>query len=164
MSEIGDEIVLRPRFKIELELPEEDVLHRFEEVDTDAFVVSRVTHHVFIRIPKAQQHFWSPQLHLETQPLEDNKTLLRGLFGPNPNIWTLFMFAHFAIALTFIALAIWAYTNWSLEKRYSIQVAGMILMVLLWFLLYFSGRMGKVAGKDEMHQLYRFMQQTLSQS
>ena len=29
------------------------------------FIVNRIDDHVFIKIPKAKQHFWSPQLHLE---------------------------------------------------------------------------------------------------
>ena len=164
MSEIGNEIILRPRFKFEVELSEELLLKRFEQTETKDFVVSRVTHHVFIRIPKAAQHFWSPQLHLETLPIDDKKTLLKGLFGPNPSIWTLFMFAHFAVVCGFIIFGVWAYVNWSINKDFIMQIAGMILMVLTWFVLYFMGRMGKAAGKDEMHQLYRYMEQTIGRS
>ncbi len=162
MAALSNEVVLRPRFKFEVEQPEEDILSLFEESESENFVVSRITHHVFIRIPKAQQHFWSPQLHLETQPIEDSKTLVRGLFGPNPGIWTLFMFAHFVVVCLFISFGIWAYVNWSIDKEFIMQVVGMFLVAVLWFVLYFMGRMGKSAGREEMHRLYRFMQETLS--
>jgi hypothetical protein len=89
--------------------------------------------------------------------------MLHGLFGPNPNLWTLFMFLHFIIATTFIIFGIWGYSNWSLKTEVTIQVFIMALMVLLWFVLYAFGRIGKDTGKAEMQVLNDFMNTTLEQ-
>ena len=160
---LSNEIVLRPRFKIELDKDNESVLKDFEKAKSNQkdFIVSRVDDHVFIRIPKEKQHFWSPQLHLEINAVEDGSSLLHGLFGPNPTVWTMFMFLHFAVAGFFIAFGIWAYTNYALKESFALQLALMFLMVVCWFALYFAGRLGRFKGKDEMHQLYDFMNKSL---
>ena len=125
------------------------------------FAITCVDQHVFIRIPKEKQHYWSPQLHLEIEPIDEDSSELRGLFGPNPTVWTMFMFLHFVVAGLFIGFGVWAYSNWSLDNPFLIQGSLMILMVLIWFVLYYGGRMGKAKGRDEMHQLYDFMKKTL---
>jgi hypothetical protein len=157
----ANEIILRPRFKMELKHSNQSVLKAFEGLENTEFKISRVDDHVFIRLPKHKQHFWSPQLHLEVNELEPEMSMLHGLFGPNPTVWTLFMFIHFFVAGMFIAFGIWCYTNWTLEKSYGIQLGLMILMILVWIGLYVAGRMGRLKGKPEMHQLYDFMNDAL---
>ena len=160
---LTNEIVLRPRFKFVLKRNNEKALKLFEDAkntQTD-FIVSRVDDHVFIRIPKEKQHFWSPQLHLEINEVDKNSSSLHGLFGPNPTVWTMFMFFHFLVAVLFIGFGAWAYSNWTLENSYALQISIMILMIVLWLALYFVGRMGKKKGMDEMHLLHHFMRDTL---
>ena len=64
-------------------------------------------------------------------------------------------------AAVFIGFGIWAYSLWSLEQDYTIQTFVSILMVLVWFILYFIGRLGRRAGKPEMRELYSFMNEIL---
>ncbi|MEL6811365.1 MAG: GTP-binding protein [Bacteroidota bacterium] len=161
---LGEEIVLRPRFKIQVDRPHEAVLAIFEEAKTTTseFIVTRVDDHVFIKIPKAKQHYWSPQLDLEILSFEEESCTIHGLFGPKPAVWTLFMFLHFLVATAFIGFGIWAYTNASLGYSFTVQIVLMILSVIAWFVLYFAGRMGKLAGKTEMKSLYQFLRSVLN--
>ena len=163
--ELSNEIILRPRFKFNVKENNNNLLTLFEDKGKSQsdFVVTRVDDHVFIRFPKAKQHFWSPQLHLEINEDYDKKNLstIYGLFGPNPTVWTMFMFFHFVVAGFFIGFAIWAYVNWSLDSSYAVQLFVTLFMVVIWFALYFSGRMGKKAGMDQMHELHHFMRDTL---
>ena len=159
-----NDIVLRPRFKIELDQSNELVLKDFESqkhAQSD-FIVTRIDNHVFIKYPKEKQHFWSPQLHLEIDEVDEKTSLLHGLFGPNPTVWTMFMFLHFMVACTFIAFGIWAYTNWKLNTSYAVQLTLMLLMVLIWFVLYFAGRIGRDSSKKEMIALKNFMDKILN--
>lgn len=156
---LGKEIVLRPRFKRTISQSSTVILDRLEatkETQVD-FVVSRVDNHVFIRIPKNKQHFWSPQLHVEVDEIDEQQCELRGLFGPNPTVWTFFMFLHFLVACLFIGFGIWAYTNVTLKASYGIQLGLLFFMMLVWFALYFAGRMGKATGKSEMIALHDFL-------
>ncbi len=161
---LSNDIVLRPRFKFDVETNSEKLLLAFEEQKNKQsdFVVTRIDDHVFIRFPKREQHYWSPQLHLEiNEKAEDKNTAtVYGLFGPNPTIWTMFMFLHFVIAGLFIAFGIWAYTNMSLDKSYAVQLFLTLFMVIIWFTLYFIGRVGKSKGVPDMYKLHGFMRDT----
>jgi hypothetical protein len=160
---VNNDIILRPRFKLELDRNNEEVLKVFEDAKNaqKEFIVTRVDDHVFIKIPKAEQHFWSPQLHIEIMEVDKKNSRLFGLFGPNPTVWTMFMFLHFVVAGIFIGFAIWAYTNWSLGNDFAIQLFVALFMVVIWFALYFGGRVGKATGKDQMVLLHRFMNKML---
>ncbi|WP_299367718.1 GTP-binding protein [Winogradskyella sp.] len=162
---LDNDIILRPRFKFNVNHDNEHLLSLFEtegKKQSD-FIVTRVDDHVFIKIPKDKQHFWSPQLHLEINEDYDDKDIstIYGLFGPNPTVWTMFMFLHFVVACIFVGFAIWAYVNWSLDNDYAVQLFVTLMMIVVWFALYFSGRLGKKAGMEQMHQLHHFMRDTL---
>ncbi|WP_434036879.1 GTP-binding protein [Formosa sp. 4Alg 33] len=160
---LDNDIVLRPRFNIDLPHVNEAILSDFEALkntQTD-FVISRVDNHVFIRIPKHKQHFWSPQLHLEINELEHNTCRLHGLFGPNPTVWTFFMFLHFIVVMLFLGFGVWGYSNWALHTSYGLQLGVCIAMIVLWFALYFIGRAGRAKGKTDMKLLHDFMKSNL---
>ncbi|RNC85160.1 MAG: GTP-binding protein [Winogradskyella sp.] len=114
-----------------------------------------------MRFPKKEQHYWSPQLHLEINQKDETHATIYGLFGPNPTIWTMFMFFHFIVAGLFIAFGIWTYTNISLDSPYAIQLFLTLFMIVIWFTLYFIGRMGKAKGKPDMYKLHSFMRDTI---
>lgn len=163
MQVLNNEIVLRPRFQKDLNQPKETVLSLFEDnrEENPRFLLKRIDDHVFIKMNENEAHFWSPQLHLEINEKEGGSSKLYGLFGPNPTLWTFFIFLHFGIGTLFIIFGIWAYSNWSLELTYFPQLAVCVMMILFWIVLYIFGRMGKAKGKDQMHLLHEFMMNTL---
>ncbi|MCV6629910.1 MAG: GTP-binding protein [Flavobacteriaceae bacterium] len=162
--ELSNDIVLRPRFQRELTLNKEAVIQAFLDAKKiqKNFIITQVDDHIFIKLPKKEQHFWSPQLHLEVEETAEKHTLLKGLFGPNPTVWTMFMFFHFVVAGLFFGFGTWAFSNHTLNKPYSSQIILLILMVVAWFVLYFAGRIGKSTGSKEMAKLNRFMKDTLN--
>lgn len=159
-----NEIVLRPRFKIEIPRSNTRVLEDFETHKTTQsdVIVNRLDDHIFLKLPKHKEHFWSPQLHLEINKVDDNNSILHGLIGPNPTLWTFFMFLHFIIACLFLGFGVWAYTNWALKTSYALQVSLMLFMVVLWIGLYLGGRIGKASSKPQMHDLNNFMLNVLN--
>ncbi|WAC01695.1 GTP-binding protein [Lacinutrix neustonica] len=165
MNETLNDVVLRPRFKITLNKNNEHVLSAFDskKQNQEQFIVSGVDDHIFIKLPKKKQKFWSPQLHLEINETASNKSIVYGLFGPNPTVWTLFIFLHFAVAGLFTAFAIWTYSNWALKEAYALQVWGMVLMIIIWFVLYIAGRVSKTSNQKEMNALYHFMTTVIKQ-
>lgn len=165
MKSLPNTIVLRPRFQIDLDHTNEKVLTDFEQTNTPPFLVKRMDDHVFIKFNASAHHFWSPQLHLEIINNEDLKTSkIYGLFGPNPTLWTFFMFLHFGVATIFIVLAVWVYSSAALGKTYGLQIGLMIFMALVWFALYAFGRLGRSKGKPQMHELHNFMMEVIKVS
>lgn len=154
---LPNEIVLRPRFQDVLNQPATDLLQKMEQAEQPPFLIKRLDDHVFIRFREAERHFWSPQLQLEI--LEEEGTegcRVYGLFGPNPTLWTFFMFLHFGVATLFIILGMLAYSTASLGKPYGLLVGAMVAMVILWFVLYAFGRAGRAKGRPQMHELHQF--------
>jgi hypothetical protein len=162
MMQMDQEIVLRPRFQKSLSMTREVFMGLFDALHSDKqYVVSKADAHVFIRIPKNRSHFWSPELHIEVQEETDDRLLLKGLYGPKPTVWTMFMFLHFLVAGLFIASSIWLYTRFTLKDSINFPLIFMILMLLIWVVLYISGRMGRKKGEDQMKELQQFLDRVL---
>lgn len=157
MQLIPNDIVLRPRFQLELSGEKDVLLERFELAEKETIKVKRIDDHLFIKFDKKESNFWTPQLHLEINELDEQNSKLYGLFGPNPTLWTFFMFLHFGVGTLFIILGIWAYVSANLDKPYFLQVGFMVLLVFIWIALYIFGRLGKRKGRPQMELLHRFM-------
>lgn len=161
MQILPNDIVLRPRFQLVLTGKKEPILEAFEKADKPPILVSRIDDHLFIKFEKKEINFWTPQLHLEINDIDDKSSKLYGLFGPNPTLWTFFVFLHFGVAVLFIGLGIWAYVNSRLGKPFALQSVLMILLGLIWVALYIFGRLGKRKGRPQMEVLHKFMKDTL---
>lgn len=162
MSDLTNEIVLRPRFHVSLRTDMEALKYSYDTLKKDGFLINRLDEHVFIKFRKADTNFWTPQLHLELSSYEQGVSNIRGVFGPNPTLWTFFMFLHFGVGTLFVILGIFAYSNHSLGKDITFLMVGMFFLVLLWFALYAFGRLGKSKGEGQMEQLKSLFKETIS--
>jgi hypothetical protein len=154
----SSEVFLRPRFTIDLDENHEKVIEKFKkELKENSFPFRFSDGHIIIDVPKKEEHFWSPQLNLEIEKSEDNKGVLKGLFGPKPQVWTLFMFIHFVVGISFLIFSVMLYVNWSLDEGFIFPLMMVIFLPLLWILLYFLGRIGKSTGHKQMNDLHELM-------
>lgn len=161
MKEItSSEVFLRPRFTLDLEKNHEKVIQKFRTVlkEKESSHPSRFSNgHIIIDVPKIEEHFWSPQLNIEIVETAENKSILKGLFGPKAQVWTLFMFIHFVVGIAFLIFAVMLYVKWSLEETIVLPLIMVIFLPLLWLLLYFLGRIGKSTGHKQMNDLHSLM-------
>jgi len=159
-------VLLKPRFKIEREESIATIVDKFKKefaTGTCAYCGKVIDNHIVIDVPKEEDHFWSPQLHVEVEKNEEDKTIVRGLFGPKPQVWTLFMFIHFAVAVAFMVFLVMAYTQWNLKQDYSFPMAMCIALPMLWIVLYFFGQLGKKKGYQQMIELDIFLEEMLDE-
>lgn len=161
MKTLPNEVVLRPNFEVKSESSKNTVLELFEKAKKKDLIVNLVDEHIFIKFNKEHLHFWSPQLHLEVDEAENDSSKIYGVFGPNPSLWSFFMFLHFGIGTIFIIFGIWTYSNWSLGKPYGFHLGILMLMVLFWVSFYIFGRLGKRKGRPQMKQLHLFMRDVM---
>jgi heme/copper-type cytochrome/quinol oxidase subunit 2 len=115
---------------------------------------------LYFYFSKEKRKYYSPFLHLELEANED-KTSVKGLFGPEQLLWTLFMFLHFVIAGLFLVFAMMAYTHWSLKQSIVLDVVVISFMVVFWILLYFIARINREKGVPQMHELEDLMYKVL---
>ena len=153
-------IHLRPRFTIDFENEKEVVIEKFKKVlneENNRFPSKFVDGHIIIDVPKKEEHFWSPQLNIEIVETANNKSLLKGLFGPKPQVWTLFMFIHFVVGISFLIFGVMLYVRWNLNDSIVLPLMMVIFLPLFWILLYFLGRIGKSTGHHQMDDLHDLM-------
>lgn len=162
---MNQELFLRPRFTLTSEKTQERILDGFIKAknnEEQAFRIKVVDTHVFIDVSKNKSHFWSPQLHIEVLPIDENSCNVKGLFGPKPQVWTFFMFLHFAVGISFLGFATLLYVNYTLDKSLLFPLLMVIILPAFWFLLYFIGRLGKDFGKKQMIELHNFLRSSIS--
>ena len=100
---------IRPRFRFESKHSCDEIRERIEaklSAEKHPLYAQVSNHHIFLKISQEELHYWSPQLDLSCEQQEEGGTLIRGLYGPSPHVWTFFMFSYLAIGTiaTFIAL------------------------------------------------------------
>lgn len=94
---------MRPRFRLRVPDPPEQVVERFRERLACAGCPCALTvldRHLEVRIHDRLRHFWSPHLTVEISPADDGASELSGLFGPNPSVWTLFLAGYAVLILS----------------------------------------------------------------
>ncbi|MDY7394867.1 GTP-binding protein [Aureibaculum sp. 2210JD6-5] len=154
-----NKILLKPRFREELSESKTTILKKFATVfakKEHKFRTKLVDNHIVIDVPTEEDHFWSPQLQIEIVE-EENKTILKGLFGPKPQVWTMFMFFHFAVAVAFVVFLVMAYTKYSLKQEYQFAMYMCIAMPIIWIIFYVFGQLGKKKGYNQMVELDVFV-------
>ena len=156
-------IALRPRFEVESKKSVEQILERAKilksELKSD-YQIKIIDEHLYFYFSKEKRKYYSPFLHLELEA-EEGKTKVKGLFGPEQLLWTLFMFLHFIVAGLFLVFSMMAYTHWSLNQSVVLDVVVMTFMVVFWVLLYFIARMNREKGVPQMHELEDLMYKVL---
>ena len=156
-------IALRPRFEVESKKSVEQILERAKNLKSELksdYQIKIIDEHLYFYFSKEKRKYYSPFLHLELEADED-KTTVKGLFGPEQLLWTLFMFLHFIVAGLFLVFAMMAYTHWSLKQSVVLDVVVMTFMVVFWILLYVIARINREKGVPQMHELEDLMHKVL---
>lgn len=156
-------IALRPRFEVESNNSVAQILERAKTLKSELksdYQIKIIDEHLYFYFSKEKRKYYSPFLHLELEANED-KTTIKGLFGPEQLLWTLFMFLHFIVAGLFLVFAMMAYTHWSLKQSVVLDFSIMGIMVFFWFSLYFMARLNRERGVPQMHELEILMYKVL---
>ena len=156
-------IALRPKFEVESKNSIAQILEKAKQLKTELkadYQIKIIDEHLYFYFSKEKRKYYSPFLYLE---LEENqgKTTIKGLFGPEQLLWTLFMFLHFIVAGLFLVFAMMAYTHWSLKQSVVLDFSIMGIMVFFWFSLYFMARLNRERGVPQMHELEILMYKVL---
>lgn len=148
-------LAVRPRFSTELDLPAGQVQQRIlEQVDgdPDACEVKSFPGFLCIRIPLDQRHFWSPRLTLSIDEDEDGRTRIEGIYGPNANLWALFLYSYLISGSFAIFAASLGFAQLSLKRpAWGLWIAAAMVGVLVG--IYLVARLGKRIAADQTHHL-----------
>lgn len=163
--EIEKQLQLRPRFEKTVIKPLGEITDKSKRLKDRLkpdFIINNLDNHIWIYIGKENKKVYSPHLHLELEELKNGSTKVKGLYGPDSGLWTMFIFLHFLVAGVFIIFSVFAYSNWTLGRPFGIQLAIMIFMVTIWFSLYFTARNNRKKGMPQAHELQKVMSELLN--
>ncbi|MEZ4994590.1 MAG: hypothetical protein R2824_29480 [Saprospiraceae bacterium] len=159
-----EKIEVRPRFHYNTSASPEKVIASLQEAlaQEDAPVKGLVVdHHIYLRIPVEEQHFWSPQLNLEIEGEENGDgSRINGLFGPRESVWLMFIFFYALLGFAIMIVSIMGFSQWNLGLSARILWALPILLLLLVF-AYFTAKAGQKLGHNEMDTLYHFFRNSV---
>ncbi len=158
---------IRPRFKHvsekSMELIQEKIKNSLKQ--PGATCKGRVIPgHVILKIPLEDQHYWSPQLSLSLEELEEPEegVLIRGLYGPNPNVWAMFAFGYAGLGFMSLFVSIIGFSRMSLD----------LPAPVLWFLpffalgfavLYIIAQTGQKIGVEQTFILHHFFEEAINE-
>lgn len=163
MSETLNHIRNRPRFKLytDLSLEEYEInLREYMDEHHDQFFgnINKEVATIFVRTD--QDNYWKPNLALRIEK-EEEKTVIRGIFGPSSAVWTFFMFLYFLFTIAWMVFITLFYVenqinthNYPWALPCSFVVLGLIATT------YAAARFGQLKAKDEMEELRRFAEES----
>jgi len=158
---------IRPRFKVALPLSQEEIDKKINKglaMPGASCTGISVPGFATIKVPRADRHYWSPQLSvtLEDQEEGDGKggVLLHGLYGPAPAVWTMFVFFYAVIGVVLMFVTVVGLSRQSLDMSSAILWWVPVLLFLLLSVYLFS-YFGQKLGHDQMESLHLFLEKCL---
>lgn len=163
MNETLNSIRTRPRFKLYTDLSLEEYeanLKKYLNEHQDQFYgnINKEVATIFVR--KEEDNYWKPNLALRIEK-EDEKTVIRGIFGPSTSVWTFFMFLYFLFTVSWMTFVTLYYvekqintSNYPWALPCSFAVLGLIALT------YLAARFGQIKAKEEMQELRKFAEES----
>lgn len=156
----------RPRFKLKTALTRAEFTERLrrqfqlQNKVLGGYVGEELS---VIRMRRDKQKYWAPQLQIRAEKDEDfpHITVIRGLFGPRPAVWTFFVFLYILGGTVFFFFGL----IWFVQMRLDIASG---LIVWAWiglFILsgtYVAAKIGQAISRQHIAVLRDFMEKVVT--
>ena len=155
-----EQLHVRPRFSFEIpHAPDkiEEHLKKAFKAPGHKFIGKVVNKYVILDIPQHLDHFWSPRISFEIEVIkgEENKSLIRGLIGPKPQVWTMFMFIYFSIGIMGLFASLYGLSKQTLGES-SLFVWGFPVALVIMSTAYLASKSGEKIGAEQISLLKDF--------
>lgn len=146
---------IRPRFSIFSEkLPDDLDVAISKHLSIEDFTVigEAIPGHLTLLIPMKDRKWWSPRLTVVYEQ-EDAGSRVRGVYSPDPGLWTMFMFFYAVTGFGFVIALMWGSSQWALDQGHDGLVYALLLL-LLFAGTWLVARLGRRLSYDQMHDLH----------
>jgi hypothetical protein len=151
---------IRPVFSQIVEFTPDETRQRIvQAVESDGdgrFEVKNFPNFVCLRIREADRHFWSPRLNLSLEETADGHTRIAGTYGPNANVWGLFLYGYLLMGTLGIFAGVFGFAQWMIGMRpWGLWILGGLMFLAA--ALYVTAQFGQKLGARQMfmiHQAY----------
>lgn len=149
---------IRPRYRRVTEKDAKQVVESIvkELRNSKQIKGSTLENHAYLGIPDEEQKYWSPEMHVTVETLDDG-TLVRGVIGPKPKIWTMYMFFYSAVVVMFFLGAALGISEWMLHMDapwlWSIPVC-----IVLYLMVIAAAKYGQYKSIQQMKRILDFLE------
>lgn len=166
-STMSQELRLRPRFELRLPQDPDAIVRRVQErLGADDCpcrgMVADLQRVIDLRMPPEDKHLWSPALSLQIEPEPDGAegSVVHGVIGPEPEVWTGIAFAYVGIGTGLLFLLTFGSVQLVLDHTpWAFWLAGLlaVAMASVWLV----ARTGKRLAAPQTVVLRHFLEDAL---
>lgn len=111
---------------------------------------------VCLRVPEKDRHYWSPRLNISLEPDGEGKTKVQGIYGPNANMWSSFLYGYMLVGCMGMFSGILGFCQCSLHMQtWGLWIfAAMVALALGMYLLAQFGQKIGARQTYQLHQIY----------
>lgn len=157
---------IRPRFSQVIELAIDEARERIvREVNEGEHhcEVKSFPGFICLRIPEEERHFWSPRLNLSLDPAEDGKTRIEGTYGPNANVWSLFLYGYLLSGSVGLFSGTLGFAQWMIGMRpWGLWIFSVMLAVGIG--LYLFAQFGQKMGAQQTFRLHQIFEAAMGRT
>ena len=157
---------VRPRFRHVINLDLETTQRRIVDHITPGesrCEVKNFPGYLCLRIPEQDRHFWSPRLTLSIESAGDGKTSIEGIYGPNANVWSLFLYGYLITGTLAVFAACIGLVQVMLDHTpWGLWVLGLMLAAVV--TLYVVAQFGQKLGVQQTFLLHQAYESAIGQS
>jgi len=154
---------IRPRFTHTVDFSPEEIRARLERTAArprSGIELKSFPNYIGLHIPEEQQQFWSPRLALSLEPEADNRTVIQGTYGPNANVWSLYLYCYLIVGLLGTFSGILGFAQRVIgSPPWGLWVCG--VMIALGVILYLVAQLGQKLASWQTFQLHLAYQTAL---
>lgn len=165
--EQNKELKLRFKFDQVVTKPIEAILESCEKLKNKVepdYKIKVSEQYIRFSIGMLKREKYSPNLKITLEQMEDGNTYIKGTYGPDPVLWTFFIFLHFVVACVFLMFSVIVYSKWMLNQSFKFDLMIMFSMTIIWFLLYFIARLNRSKGIPQMLELEKLYKKVIEDS
>jgi hypothetical protein len=154
---------IRPQFEHTLALSPEATRARLGESfrqRAEVFEVHDFPGFLGLHIHERDRRFWSPRLLLEFEPTDDGLTRVHGTYGPETEVWSIFLYGYLLTGLGGMFGGVFGISQlWIGAEPWGLWIIG--TMAVLAGLLYLGAQLGQKLGAWQTFQLHQAYQEAV---
>lgn len=155
-----EQLHVRPRFRFTVPYETDALIahltQKFKAKD-HPFPTAVRGHFFVLDVPEQVAHYWSPRVTFEIEKDEEDpsKSLVRGIIGPKPQVWTMFVFIYFSFGVVGLFVTILGLSKISLGGS-SLLVWALPIALALMSTAYLASKSGQKMGAKQTELLKVF--------
>ena len=156
---------IRPRFSHTIDSNLADTRERILRSlssHSPAYDIKAFPEFIGIHFADKDRRYWSPRLFLSLKPATENSTLVEGIYGPECEVWSIFVYGYLLTGMLGTFSGILGFSQRHIDSYpWGFWVCG--AMIVIAGLLYLFAQLGQKLGAWQTFQLHQAYQAAIGQ-